>query len=59
MLVLSQADVERLLPMDECVELMAATLAALARGEMYQPLRSVFRPPDEPPLPSLPSWSAP
>jgi ornithine cyclodeaminase/alanine dehydrogenase-like protein (mu-crystallin family) len=47
MLVLSQADVERLLPMDECVELMADVLAALARGGLHQPLRSVVRPPDE------------
>src|SRR5262245_6534844 len=53
MLVLSQQDVERLLPMDECVELMAEVLAALARGELYQPLRSVFRPPDEPTLMGL------
>lgn len=45
-LVLSEADVERLLPMEECVEVMSDALAALARGEMYQPLRSVVRPPD-------------
>jgi ornithine cyclodeaminase len=45
-LVLSEADVERLLPMDECIEVMSDALAALARGEMYQPLRSVVRPPD-------------
>ena len=47
MLVLSQADVERLLPMDECVDLMAETLSSLARGELFQPLRSVVRPPGE------------
>jgi len=46
-LVLSQADVERLLPMDACIDLMAEVLAGLARGELYQPLRSVFRPPNE------------
>lgn len=45
-LVLSEADVERLLPMEECIEVMSEALAALARGEMYQPLRSVVRPPD-------------
>ena len=44
-LVLSQADVERLLTMPECIELMEETLVALARGELYQPLRSVVRPP--------------
>jgi len=44
-LVLSETDVERLLPMDECIEVMSEALVALARGEMYQPLRSVVRPP--------------
>jgi ornithine cyclodeaminase/alanine dehydrogenase-like protein (mu-crystallin family) len=45
-LVLSEADVERLLPMEECIEVMADALASLARGELYQPLRSIVRPPD-------------
>ena len=45
-LVLTYDDVERLLPMDECIDVMAAALAALARGEMFQPLRSVAKPPD-------------
>jgi ornithine cyclodeaminase/alanine dehydrogenase-like protein (mu-crystallin family) len=45
-LVLSEADVERLLPMEECIEVMAEALASLARGELYQPLRSVVRPPE-------------
>jgi ornithine cyclodeaminase len=44
-LVLSDADVRRLLPVHECVELMSATLAGLARGEFYQPLRRVVAPP--------------
>ena len=46
MLVLSQADVTRLLPMRDCIELMAATLASLARGEAVLPLRTVIRIPD-------------
>jgi ornithine cyclodeaminase/alanine dehydrogenase-like protein (mu-crystallin family) len=46
MLVLSHADVERLLPMEECIEVMGDALAGLARGELYQPLRSVVRPPE-------------
>ena len=46
MLVLGYGDVSRLLPMEECIEVMSDTLAALARGELYQPLRSVVRPPD-------------
>jgi ornithine cyclodeaminase len=45
-LILGEADVARLLPMDECVEVMAEALAALERGEMHQPLRFVVRPPD-------------
>jgi ornithine cyclodeaminase len=44
-LVLSDGDVRALLTMAECIEAMEATLAGLARGELYQPLRPVFRPP--------------
>jgi ornithine cyclodeaminase len=44
-LVLDQVQVEELLTMPECIELMQETLVALARGELYQPLRSVVRPP--------------
>jgi ornithine cyclodeaminase len=42
-LVLSPADIERLLPMDECVEAMLEALAALTRGTIHQPLRFVVR----------------
>jgi ornithine cyclodeaminase/alanine dehydrogenase-like protein (mu-crystallin family) len=45
MLVLGYDDVVRLLPMEECIEVMEEALAALARGEMEMPLRYVFRPP--------------
>jgi ornithine cyclodeaminase/alanine dehydrogenase-like protein (mu-crystallin family) len=51
--VLDEEDVRRLLPMAECVELMAEALAALARGEVHNPLRFVVRPPDEPSLMGL------
>ena len=44
-LVLDQSQVEELLTMPECIELMEETLVALAREELYQPLRSVVRPP--------------
>jgi ornithine cyclodeaminase len=44
-LILSQAQVEHLLPMGECIEVVAEALAALARGEAEQPLRMVVRPP--------------
>jgi ornithine cyclodeaminase/alanine dehydrogenase-like protein (mu-crystallin family) len=43
-LILSQADVERLLPMGECIDLMAQALLGLARGEAHQPLRMIVRP---------------
>jgi ornithine cyclodeaminase/alanine dehydrogenase-like protein (mu-crystallin family) len=46
LLVLSAAEVEELLTMEDCVAAMEEVLAALARGELYQPLRSVHRPPD-------------
>jgi ornithine cyclodeaminase/alanine dehydrogenase-like protein (mu-crystallin family) len=49
-LVLSEPDVELVLPMDACIDVMSEALAALARGAMYQPLRAVFRPPDAPGL---------
>lgn len=44
-LVLTEAEVERLLPMAECIGLMESALGALARGEVHQPLRMMVRPP--------------
>ena len=32
--------------MPECIDLMSDALAALARGEIFQPLRTIVRPPD-------------
>jgi len=45
-LVLDNRQIKELLPMPECIELMADALAALARGEVYQPLRTIVRPPE-------------
>src|SRR6185295_6692521 len=45
-LVLDNRQIGELLPMTECIELMADALSALARGEVYQPLRTIIRPPD-------------
>src|SRR5215211_4496623 len=45
-LILDNAQVSELLPMPECIELMADALAALARGEVFQPLRTIARPPE-------------
>jgi ornithine cyclodeaminase/alanine dehydrogenase-like protein (mu-crystallin family) len=53
LLVLGHDDVKRLLPMNECVELMETVLADLARGSVWQPLRFVIRPPEEPSLMGL------
>src|SRR6266545_7480428 len=44
-LILTHAEVEQLLPFDECIPVMAEALAALARGDAHQPLRMVVRPP--------------
>jgi ornithine cyclodeaminase len=51
--VLDEHDVRRLLPMADCIEAMAEALRSLARGEVYNPLRPVFRPPNEPSLMGL------
>jgi ornithine cyclodeaminase/alanine dehydrogenase-like protein (mu-crystallin family) len=52
-LVLTSSDIERLLPMSECIEVMAEALSSLSRGEVYQPLRTVLRPRDAPGLMAL------
>jgi ornithine cyclodeaminase/alanine dehydrogenase-like protein (mu-crystallin family) len=45
--VIDEHDVRRLLPMTECIDVMAEALASLARGEVHNPLRFVIRPPGE------------
>jgi ornithine cyclodeaminase/alanine dehydrogenase-like protein (mu-crystallin family) len=47
LLVLAHDDVSRLLPMEECIELMAEVLSDLSSGRAWQPLRFVVRPPEE------------
>ncbi len=44
--ILNQADVEALLPMEACISAMAEALTALAQGQAHQPLRMIVRPPD-------------
>ena len=44
-LVLSHAEVERLLVMSECIDVMRDALSRLARGETHQPLRMIITPP--------------
>ena len=43
--ILNEADVKQLLPMNECIDVMEDAFMALARGEIDQPLRTIFRPP--------------
>lgn len=45
-LVLNNEQIRELLPMRDCIELMADALAALARDEVFQPLRTIIRPPE-------------
>lgn len=45
MLILNQSDVEALLPMSKCVDLMDATFRALANGDTILPLRTIMRVP--------------
>jgi len=45
-LVLDSEQIRELLPMRDCIESMADALAALARGEVFQPLRTIIRPPE-------------
>ena len=44
-LILNEAEVHRLLTMQECIGVMEGALTALARGEAHQPLRSKVFPP--------------
>jgi ornithine cyclodeaminase len=45
-LILNYEEVHRLLPMRDCIDLMADALSALARVEAEMPLRTIFRPQD-------------
>lgn len=57
LLILSEHDVEALLAMEECIEVMADALAALARGEVHNPLRQAIRAPGAAGLLGLmPAW---
>jgi len=45
-LVLNSSQIKQLLSIVDCIELMADALGALARDEVYQPLRTIVRPPN-------------
>jgi len=56
-LILSEHDVETMLDMRECIGVMEEALAALARGEVVNPLRFLIRSPDAPGILGLmPAW---
>jgi ornithine cyclodeaminase/alanine dehydrogenase-like protein (mu-crystallin family) len=56
-LVLSEHDVEELLTMGECIAVMEDALAALARGEVHNPLRMKVHAPGAPGILGLmPAW---
>jgi ornithine cyclodeaminase/alanine dehydrogenase-like protein (mu-crystallin family) len=58
-LVLSGADVRRVLTPGDCIEVMAAVLAARARGEAFMPLRSIMAAPGANGFMGLmPAWSS-
>ena len=48
LVVLDAQDVSRLLPMRECIDVMAATLATVAKGDAILPLRPMIRLPSSP-----------
>ena len=59
MLILSRREVESLLDMPTCIELMEQALASLARGDVILPLRPVIRIPDSPnAFAVMPAYSA-
>jgi len=45
-LILNSLQIKQLLPIVDCIELMADALSALARDEVHQPLRTIVRPPN-------------
>lgn len=45
-IVLNSSEIERLLTMDVCIDLMAEALSGLTRDELHQPLRMIIKPRD-------------
>lgn len=57
-LILNHEEVEQLLAMNDCLDVMAEALHALAREQSFVPLRPVVRPPGAPGFMGLmPGWS--
>jgi ornithine cyclodeaminase/alanine dehydrogenase-like protein (mu-crystallin family) len=49
-LIINQAEVHQLLPIGECMEVMAAALRALSQGKAINPLRQILHLPNKPGL---------
>ncbi len=45
--ILNYEEVNQLIPVSDCVDIMAAALTALAKGQVHMPMRTMIRPPDE------------
>jgi ornithine cyclodeaminase/alanine dehydrogenase-like protein (mu-crystallin family) len=45
-LVLTHTEIEQLLPMQDCIDVMDQALAAFQRGDLHQPLRTIYMPPE-------------
>src|SRR5882672_154467 len=59
LLILNHSEVEKLLPMSECISAMEQAFAALAGGQAQQPLRTIFKPPEvKGVLAMMPTFSA-
>lgn len=54
--IINQAEVIKLLPMNECIEVMEQVLTALSSGEAILPLRTSLRMPDQSSLTLMPSY---
>ena len=52
-LVINHEAVRRLLPMSECIDVMAEALQTLADGDAIQPLRTLMWLPDRTRLPAI------
>jgi ornithine cyclodeaminase len=46
LLILNHTQVEQLLPMNECIDVMEEAFTTLARDEYHQPLRTIVKPPN-------------
>jgi ornithine cyclodeaminase/alanine dehydrogenase-like protein (mu-crystallin family) len=54
--IINQAEVTRLLPMNECIEVMEQVLKAQANGDAILPLRTSLRTPEQNSLTLMPSY---